>query len=49
MTKEQQEAIESLSRFKTIKVLYGKTFVDYQIKTILTKEMYEANCYKIPE
>lgn len=28
---------------------YGncKTFVDYQIKTILTKEQFEANCYKI--
>lgn len=28
---------------------YGncKTFVDYQIKTILTKEMYEANCYTV--
>lgn len=27
---------------------YGncKTFVDYQIKTILTKERYMANCYK---
>ena len=30
---------------------YGncKTFVDYQIKTILTKELYEANCYKVGE
>lgn len=28
---------------------YGncKTFVDYQIKTILTKESYMANCYKL--
>ena len=28
---------------------YGncKTFVDYQIKTILTKEIYMANCYKV--
>ena len=28
---------------------YGncKTFVDYQIKTILTKELYRANCYKV--
>lgn len=28
---------------------YGncKTFVDYQIKTILTKEIYRANCYKV--
>ena len=28
---------------------YGncKTFVDYQIKTILTKEQYLANCYKV--
>lgn len=28
---------------------YGncKTFVDYQIKTILTKEQFEANCYKV--
>ena len=28
---------------------YGncKTFVDYQIKTILTKETYEANCYTV--
>lgn len=28
---------------------YGncKTFVDYQIKTILTKESYMANCYKV--
>ena len=28
---------------------YGncKTFVDYQIKTILTKEMYELNCYTV--
>lgn len=28
---------------------YGncKTFVDYQIKTILTKEVYEADCYKV--
>ena len=28
---------------------YGncKTFVDYQIKTILTKEQYKQNCYKI--
>lgn len=28
---------------------YGncKTFVDYQIKTILTKEQYMQNCYKI--
>ena len=28
---------------------YGncKTFVDYQIKTILTKEQYIANCYKV--
>ena len=24
-----------------------KTFVDYQIKTILTKESYMANCYKV--
>ena len=30
---------------------YGncKTFVDYQIKTILTKEQFEANCYKVGE
>ena len=30
---------------------YGncKTFVDYQIKTILTKEQFEANCYKVEE
>lgn len=30
---------------------YGncKTFVDYQIKEILTKEQYEANCYKVKE
>ena len=30
---------------------YGncKTFVDYQIKTILTKEQYMANCYKVGE
>lgn len=28
---------------------YGncKTFVDYQIQTILTKEQYIANCYKV--
>lgn len=28
---------------------YGncKTFVDYQIKTILTKEQFDANCYKV--
>ena len=28
---------------------YGncKTFVNYQIKTILTKEQYMANCYKV--
>lgn len=28
---------------------YGncKTFVDYQIQTILTKESYMANCYKV--
>ena len=28
---------------------YGncKTFVDYQIKTILTKEQMKANCYKV--
>lgn len=28
---------------------YGncKTYVDYQIKTILTKESYMANCYKV--
>ena len=28
---------------------YGncKTFVDYQIKTILTKEQYESNCYTV--
>ena len=28
---------------------YGncKTFVDYQIKTILTKELYNANCYTV--
>lgn len=28
---------------------YGncKTFVDYQIETILTKEQYMANCYKV--
>lgn len=28
---------------------YGncKTFVDYQIKTILTKEQYMTNCYKV--
>ena len=28
---------------------YGncKTFVDYQIETILTKEIYMANCYKV--
>lgn len=28
---------------------YGncKTFVDYQIKTILTKEQFDANCYKL--
>lgn len=28
---------------------YGncKTFVNYQIKTILTKEQFEANCYKV--
>ena len=28
---------------------YGncKTFVDYQIKTVLTKEMYELNCYTV--
>ena len=28
---------------------YGncKTFVDYQIKTILTKELYQANCYTV--
>lgn len=28
---------------------YGncKTFVNYQIKTILTKEQYLANCYKV--
>ena len=28
---------------------YGnsKTFVDYQIQTILTKESYMANCYKL--
>ena len=25
----------------------GKTFVDYQIKTILTKEQYMSNCYKV--
>lgn len=24
-----------------------KTFVDYQIKTILTREQMEANCYKV--
>lgn len=28
---------------------YGncKTFVDYQIETILTKELYQANCYTV--
>ena len=28
---------------------YGncKTFVDYQIKTTLTKELYQANCYTV--
>ena len=28
---------------------YGncKTFVDYQIQTILTKEQFEVNCYKV--
>ena len=28
---------------------YGncKTFVDYQIKTILTKELYQSNCYTV--
>ena len=28
---------------------YGncKTIVDYQIRTILTKEQFEANCYKV--
>lgn len=28
---------------------YGncKTFVDYQIKTILTNEIYESNCYTV--
>ncbi len=28
---------------------YGncKTFVDYQIQTILTKEQFETNCYKV--
>lgn len=28
---------------------YGncKTYVDYQIKTILTKEQFKANCYKV--
>lgn len=25
----------------------SKTFVDYQIKTILTKEQMKANCYKV--
>ena len=25
----------------------GKTFVDYQIKTILTKEQHMTNCYKV--
>lgn len=30
---------------------YGncKTFVDYQIKSILTHEQYEKNCYKMEE
>ena len=28
---------------------YGncKTYVDYQVKTILTKEQFKANCYKV--
>lgn len=28
---------------------YGncKTFVDYQIETILTKELYQSNCYTV--
>lgn len=25
----------------------GKTFVDYQIEEILTKERYEQNCFKV--
>lgn len=36
MTKEQEEAIERLDRFKTIKVLYGNTFAMAieQLKTL---------------
>ena len=36
MTKEQEEAIERINRFKTIKVLYGNTFAIHteQLKTL---------------
>lgn len=44
--------IHKIDRGKNYCYLYYgncKTFVDYQIKTILTKEQYHANCYKIHE
>lgn len=36
MTKEQEEAIERLNRFKTIEILYGNTFAMHveQLKTV---------------
>lgn len=44
--------IHKIDRGKNYCYLYYgncKTFVDYQIKTILTKEQYMQNCYKIAE
>ena len=44
--------IHKIDRGKNYCYLYYgncKTFVDYQIKTILTKEQYHTNCYKIHE
>ena len=44
--------IHSIRKGKNYCYLYYgncKTFVDYQIKEILTKEQYEANCYKVKE
>lgn len=42
--------IHKIDRGKNYCYLYYgncKTFVDYQIKTILTKELYQANCYRV--
>ena len=42
--------IHKIDRGKNYCYLYYgncKTFVDYQIKTILTKELYQANCYTV--